>query len=190
MRCPVPGHGRTVIAEGVPGVSRQWCASRVRWPSLRLRLCVDFLTACCGRELAHADQTGSIPVPALRPAPPVSWLWLILSSVFFAGGYWGGLGCSLLQRGASSLSRCGGRRWGVPLVGWCLLGFGRAALYLGQHRVADGWDEARQDDLMSQTRQGRRFSAITGCEFVHRASSSRGAANRPTRGFAGWKRFA
>lgn len=55
-----------------------------------------------------------------------------------------------------------GAALGGPLVGWCLLGFGRVALYLGQHRVADGWDEARQDDLISQTRQGRRSQQLLG----------------------------
>jgi len=49
---------------------------------------------------------------------------------------------------------------GVPLLGWCALGGGRALLYLGERAVADGWDQAREEDLIQKTRQGRRFLRV------------------------------
>jgi hypothetical protein len=49
---------------------------------------------------------------------------------------------------------------GVPFLGWCALGFGRALLYLGERAVADGWDQAREEDLFQKTRQGRRFLRV------------------------------
>ncbi|WP_434611337.1 MULTISPECIES: hypothetical protein [unclassified Pseudomonas] len=49
---------------------------------------------------------------------------------------------------------------GVPLLGWCALGFGRTLLYLGEQAAADGWDLARQEDLIQKKRQGRRFLQV------------------------------
>ncbi|WP_305955565.1 hypothetical protein [Pseudomonas sp. GL93] len=58
------------------------------------------------------------------------------------------------------------RFWGLalggPLLGWCLLGFGRALLYLGQQQVADGWDKAREEDLVEKVRRGRRVQQVLG----------------------------
>jgi hypothetical protein len=102
-----------------------------------------------------------IPAPALRPAPPRVWLWLILLPLFLLVG----IGVAWVFAPPAWREQpmmLWGAALGVPLAGWCLLGFGRTALYLGQHRVADGWDEARQDDLISQTRQGRRSQQILG----------------------------
>ncbi|MGF6098838.1 hypothetical protein [Pseudomonas sp. 18175] len=49
---------------------------------------------------------------------------------------------------------------GAPFMGWCVLSFGRISLYLGQHRVADGWDKARDEDLIRKVRQGRRVQQV------------------------------
>ncbi|WLH69947.1 hypothetical protein [Pseudomonas sp. FP2309] len=45
---------------------------------------------------------------------------------------------------------------GVPFLGWCVLSFARVLLYLGKQHAADGWDEAREYDLLQRVRQGRR----------------------------------
>ncbi|WP_341524267.1 hypothetical protein AABC73_17175 [Pseudomonas sp. G.S.17] len=51
---------------------------------------------------------------------------------------------------------------GVPLLGWCVLGFGRALLYVGQQGVADGWDESRQEDINHSMQRGRRSQQVLG----------------------------
>jgi hypothetical protein len=54
---------------------------------------------------------------------------------------------------------------GVPLGVWCVLGFGRALLYIGQQSAADGWDEARENDVFCKTRQGRRTQQLLGASL-------------------------
>jgi len=54
---------------------------------------------------------------------------------------------------------------GVPLSSWCVLGFGRALLYIGQQSAADGWDEARENDVFRKTRQGRRTQQLLGASL-------------------------
>ncbi|OWP69988.1 hypothetical protein CEC48_20505 [Pseudomonas sp. K2I15] len=51
---------------------------------------------------------------------------------------------------------------GAPLLGWCLLSFGRVLLYLGQQQVADGWDQAREEELIYKVRRGRRVQQVLG----------------------------
>jgi len=54
--------------------------------------------------------------------------------------------------------------WGMALggavLGWCLLMMGRVLLFLGQHRAADGWDEAREQERAGKMAQGRRFMQV------------------------------
>ncbi len=33
---------------------------------------------------------------------------------------------------------------GIPFLAWCVLGFGRVLLHVGEHGAADGWDDARE----------------------------------------------
>ncbi|WP_225441839.1 MULTISPECIES: hypothetical protein [Pseudomonas] len=49
-----------------------------------------------------------------------------------------------------------------PILAWCVLGFGRAMLYVGEHGAAKGWDEAREEDLTRKIRQGRRSQQVLG----------------------------
>jgi len=49
---------------------------------------------------------------------------------------------------------------GGALLGWCLLGFGRVVLYVGQQGMANGWDEAREEDLARRIRRGRRSQQV------------------------------
>ncbi|WP_343047582.1 hypothetical protein [Pseudomonas akapageensis] len=54
---------------------------------------------------------------------------------------------------------------GVPLLGWCALSFGRALLYIGQQGAADGWDKAREEDLICRMRRGRRSQQVLGASL-------------------------
>nr|WP_246237990.1 hypothetical protein [Pseudomonas akapageensis] len=49
---------------------------------------------------------------------------------------------------------------GIPLPGWCVLGFGRLLLYIGRQGAADGWDQGREEDLICRMRRGRRSQQV------------------------------
>ncbi|WP_460056007.1 hypothetical protein [Pseudomonas sp. S2_D06] len=51
---------------------------------------------------------------------------------------------------------------GIPFLAWCVLGFGRVLLHVGEHGAADGWDDAREKDLSRKMRQGRRSQQVLG----------------------------
>ena len=51
---------------------------------------------------------------------------------------------------------------GIPFLAWCVLGFGRLLLYVGEQGVADGWDSAREKDLNRKVQQGRRSQQVLG----------------------------
>ena len=100
-----------------------------------------------------------IPVLAPRPVRPRARLWLgLLVFCLFLGAV------GVLSFGPEALHRTPKISWGlalgVPLLGWCVLGFGRTLLYLDEQAVADGWDQARQADLTQKTRQGRRLLQV------------------------------
>ncbi|MBO0494146.1 hypothetical protein J1G37_13675 [Pseudomonas sp. Marseille-Q1929] len=96
-----------------------------------------------------------VPAQASRPVRPGRWLWFAGLPLFLLLLGVGGVslfGAQLLhQRPINFL----GLAVGVPLLGWCLLGFGRVFLYVGQQQVADGWDMAREEDLAHKLRRGR-----------------------------------
>lgn len=121
-----------------------------------LRLRLDFVTACCECALVMPVRLDQVPAQASRPVRPGRWLWFAGLPLFLLLLGVGGVslfGAQLLhQRPINFL----GLALGVPLLGWCLLGFGRVFLYLGQQQVADGWDMAREEDLAHKLRRGRR----------------------------------
>lgn len=100
-----------------------------------------------------------IPNPALRPEPPRAWLWFSLLVLFLLLGIGGGV----LFSDEASLQRPA-EFWfptiGIPFLGWCLLGFGRLLLHVGEHSAADGWDEVREEDMIRNIRQGRRSQQV------------------------------
>jgi hypothetical protein len=51
---------------------------------------------------------------------------------------------------------------GIPFLAWCVLGFGRVLLHVGEHGAADGWDDAREEDMNRKIRQGRRSQQVLG----------------------------
>ena len=102
-----------------------------------------------------------VPAQAARPAHPGVWLWIGLLPLLLLVG----AGLALVFSPVP-LRQQPVNFWalalGVPLVGWCVLCFGKALLYMGQQSVADGWDEARENDLIRKTRQGRRSQQLLG----------------------------
>ena len=105
-----------------------------------------------------------VPAQAARPTRPRVWLWLGLLPLFLlVGAGWAWLS-SPVPLGQQSVDF-----WaltlGVPLGGWCVLGFGRVSLYIGQQSAADGWDEAREDDVFRKARQGRRTQQLLGASL-------------------------
>ncbi|MEQ4280966.1 hypothetical protein [Pseudomonas syringae] len=103
-----------------------------------------------------------VPALAPRPARPRGWLWLgILPLLLLLTGVGGTFlfGTPALRHQPVSFW---GLALGVPLLGWCLLIFGRVLLYFGQQQVADGWDQAREEDLIQKVRRGRRVQQVLG----------------------------
>ncbi|MFS2201601.1 hypothetical protein ACCD00_24150 [Pseudomonas sp. Pseusp3] len=102
-----------------------------------------------------------IPPPALRPKPPrfLLWLGLLLLSCLLGAGATLLFGDETLPQRPSDFWRLA---LGIPILGWCVLGFGRVLLHAGEHGAADGWDEAREEDLIRKIRQGRRSQQVLG----------------------------
>lgn len=103
-------------------------------------------------------------VPALAPRPvrPRAWLWLGVFPLLLLPLGVGGMflfGTQALREQPMSFW---GLALGVPLLGWCLMSFGRVLLYFGQQQVADGWDKAREEDLIHKVRRGRRVQQVLG----------------------------
>lgn len=103
-------------------------------------------------------------VPALAPRPvrPRRWLWLgVIPVLLLLLGV-----CGTFFLGTQALRQQPLSFWGlvigVPLLGWSLMSFGRVLLYLGQQQVADGWDKAREEDLIHKVRRGRRVQQVLG----------------------------
>lgn len=49
---------------------------------------------------------------------------------------------------------------GAPLLVWSGLSFVRASVFIGQQRAAQGWDEAREADLLGRLRRARRSQQV------------------------------
>lgn len=96
---------------------------------------------------------------ALLPRPPRLWLWLLLMVVLLiiAVAY-----AALFV--PAPLSTQGSRFWamviGAPLAVWGLLGVARLVVHIGQRGVAEGWNQARANDLHQHTQRGRRFVQV------------------------------
>ncbi|MNX97824.1 hypothetical protein D3C86_1302050 [compost metagenome] len=100
-----------------------------------------------------------VPPPLAALAAPRAWLWLLLLLVLLLSG----LGLTLWLWGdvwADEPNRFWLVALGIPFMGWCVLGFGRAMAYLGESSSADGWNDAREADLIQTMRQGRRSQQV------------------------------
>jgi hypothetical protein len=49
---------------------------------------------------------------------------------------------------------------GAPLLGWSAASFVRASVFIGQQRAAQGWDMAREADLLLRLRRARRSQQV------------------------------
>lgn len=101
-----------------------------------------------------------VPAVCSRPVRPRGWLWLGGLPLLFlllgvCGTYW--FGSPLLRQQPVGFW---GLAIGAPFLGWVALCFGRVLLYFGQQQVADGWDLAREEDLIVKVRQGRRVQQV------------------------------
>jgi hypothetical protein len=100
-----------------------------------------------------------VPALAARPARPriLLWLGLLLLCLLL------GVGGSLLFAD-EPLSQQPFDFWhwalGLPFLGWCALAFSRMLLHVGEQSAADGWDEAREEDMIRRIRQGRRSQQV------------------------------
>lgn len=102
-----------------------------------------------------------VPALALRSARPRIWLWFVLLLLCLLLGVGGTLLFGdepLRQRPVDFWSLA----LGLPILGWCVLGFVRVLFYIGEQSAADGWDEAREDDMIRKIRQGRRSQQVLG----------------------------
>ncbi|MGQ6547509.1 hypothetical protein KGP17_15795 [Serratia sp. JSRIV001] len=96
-----------------------------------------------------------LPGLAPRPVPIRWWRWLGVFPCFLLTGV-----LATALRGGESVGRQPLLFWllalGIPSLFWGLLVTVRWLVYVGQHLVADGWDERHWQVLLQQTRQGRR----------------------------------
>ncbi|WP_447748214.1 hypothetical protein [Pseudomonas nicosulfuronedens] len=96
--------------------------------------------------------------PALdEPPKPRLWLWLLPLPALLA------LGVALaLWLGGNGLAPA--RFWlfalGVPAIIWCAVAVVRGLIYLGELSAVEGWNEAREADLMQKMRRGRRSQQV------------------------------
>ncbi|WP_137808394.1 hypothetical protein [Pseudomonas sp. G(2018)] len=102
-----------------------------------------------------------VPAPATRPARPRVLLWLSLLALLLASGM-GSTFVFATQALREQPMSFWGLALGMPLLGWTVLGFGRIALYIGQQSAADGWDEAREEDMIRRIRRGRCSQQVLG----------------------------
>ncbi|WP_223460810.1 hypothetical protein [Pseudomonas sp. GL-RE-19] len=102
-----------------------------------------------------------IPPLALRPQRPRFLLWLAMLLLFCLLGV-----AATLLFGDETLPQRSSDFWSwavsIPILVWCVLGFGRVLLHAGEQGAADGWDEAREEDLIRKIRQGRRSQQVLG----------------------------
>ena len=100
-----------------------------------------------------------IPPLALRPQRPRFLLWLGLLLLFCLLGTGGALvfGDEKLPERPLDFWR---EALSIPLLAWCVLGFGRVLLHVGEQGAADGWDEAREEDISRKIRLGRRSQQV------------------------------
>lgn len=122
----------------------------------------------------------TVPALAPRPVRPRGWLWLVILPLLLL--LLGVVGTFVF--GSQALRQDPVSFWGLavggPLLGWCLLSFGRTLLYLGQQQVADGWDKARHEDLSKKVGRGRRVQQVLSASLYTalRASGEQAAVQR------------
>jgi hypothetical protein len=124
-----------------------------------MRVHVDFVDATSERELIMPVRLDGIPPPAMRPAPPRVWLWFIFLLLSLACS----AGSTVLPHALSSDAsafRFDGMALVAPVLVWGLLCGFRFAVASSSQCEADGWNEAREQDLLARMRRGRRSQQV------------------------------
>ena len=102
-----------------------------------------------------AIRLEQISAQAPRPGRPMMARWVVFLALLALMGI-----LSAFVIGGPALLHQPERFWaaaiGVPVAAWGVLGFFRVLVYLGQRRVADGWDQAREQDIQRCIAAGRR----------------------------------
>lgn len=109
-----------------------------------------------------------IPALAPRAKPPRAWLWLVVLPLLLLCG-WLAIGWMSSRGDAPFSSGLWERALVVTALGWCITGFLRVVLFVGQQSAADGWDESREKDLQQKLRVGRRSLQVLAVS-LHTAS--------------------
>ncbi|HEX8595872.1 MAG TPA: hypothetical protein VF682_21735 [Pseudomonas sp.] len=116
-----------------------------------------------------------VPAPLNAPATPRAWFWLLLLVVLLLAGV-----ALALWLAGDDLAQQPDRFWlnglGAPLVIWCVLGLLRVMAYAGESGVAEGWNDAREEDMAQRIRRGRRSQQVLAVS-LHTASRELGAEN-------------
>jgi len=97
----------------------------------------------------------NMALEAEPPQAPLLWRWLLILVLMLVSG----LAAAFLYS-TEPLQEQGMRFWGLfcglPLLCWSMLVSGRVLLHIGQRNVADGWNQARAEDLQRRRSLGRR----------------------------------
>nr|WP_274121000.1 hypothetical protein [Pseudomonas asiatica] len=106
-----------------------------------------------------AVDLDQVPSLAERPKPPRIWLWLCLMLLSPLLGLF-----ALLVFSSEPLrhqpTEILGATLVVPLLGLCIVCVVRGLHYVGQQHTADGWDDARANDLAHRIRRGQRYQQL------------------------------
>jgi hypothetical protein len=124
-----------------------------------MRLHVDFVDATSERELIMPVRLDGIPPAAMRPAPPRVWLWFIFLLLSLACSA-GSTVLPLTLSSDGSAFRFDGMALVAPVLVWGLLCGFRFAVASSSQCEADGWNEAREQDLLARMRSGRRSQQV------------------------------
>ena len=111
-----------------------------------------------------AVRLDKLPPLARRPTRPSVWLWLGLLLLCLFIGIVGSFlltDATLHQQPADFWSLA----LGLPVLVWSALGFVRVLMHIGKQAAADGWDGAREKDLIRRLRKGRRSQQVLGVSF-------------------------
>jgi hypothetical protein len=119
----------------------------------------DYVYAGSECELVMPVRLDQLRAHAQRPALPDLKLWLAMLALLLACG--SGVAVLLESRQSSPepLWFWGAALW-APVLIWCALGFLRMVVFVSQQSVAEGWNGAREQDLIQMTLRGRRSHPV------------------------------
>jgi len=102
-----------------------------------------------------------IPAPAIRPRPPVWWMWLLLLVVMLLGGMADAI-LSNMSRTAINSEAFWTSALVLPSLLWLILLTIRIAWYKGQSATAQSKDNVRQRQLRREVQRGQRYLNVLG----------------------------